>query len=379
MSFQEIALKWKIITEAIKCLCGSTSSLSSIGLVKATTSPWGTITSKKKATSTTMVTLPTLLFHLNYWCIYVITGSVREQTNQKPPFIQVATPPTTVRPPPATTAPTPPPPKSDTALQATTTECPPNVTTTASINRNNNNLLRKLASSHYQSYTTALTITIAVGCFLLLLNILIFAGIYHQRDRGKNDKKKKEELAEAGSCSSSSGEAYDGKSFESSRMNYEACRASYEMAKAECKSMANYIGEYSCEKKGLENVQLTELPLQEFSSSPHSAMKRAENSRSFQPPDVTSTTGQENRMVTSPSIPEPPPPPKNQPPVASVCNQTGILRPQGVPTTPGTAKKRVQIQEISVWLIFYTGGEKLLINESAIKCTLIKVSRYQRK
>lgn len=46
-----------------------------------------------------------------------------------------------------------------------------------------NTLLRKLASSHYQSYTTALTVTIAVGVFLLLLNILIFAGIYHQRDK----------------------------------------------------------------------------------------------------------------------------------------------------------------------------------------------------
>lgn len=124
---------------------------------------------------------------------------------------------------------------------------------------------------------------------------------------------------------------------------------SYEMSKSDSKAMSNYIGEYSCDKKMMESVQLTELPLQEFNSSPHSAMKRTENSRgqSCQPPDVTST-GQEPRMVTSPSIPEPPPPPKNQPPVVSVCNQTGILRPQGVPTTPGTAKKRVQIQEISV-------------------------------
>lgn len=240
--------------------------------------------------------------------VFIIAGSVREQTNQKPPYIKVQTPPTTFRPPPATTPPTPPPPKSDTALQATTTECPPNGTTTAPIsNKNNNNLLRKLASSHYQSYTTALTITIAVGCFLLLLNIMIFAGIYHQRDRGKSNKKKKEELVEAGSCSSSSGEAYEAKCFESSRMNYEACKTSYEMSKAECKAM--YIGEYSCDKKMMESVQLTELPLQEFNSSPHSAMKRTESSRgqSCQPPDVTSI-GQEPRMVTSPSIPEPPPP-----------------------------------------------------------------------
>lgn len=191
-----------------------------------------------------------ILNRLSYLIVFL--GSVREQNNQRPSF---ATPPTTtLRPTPATTSSTPPPPKSDTALQATTTECPPNSTImVAGSNKNNNNLLRKLASSHYQSYTTALTVTIAVGCFLLLLNILIFAGIYHQRDRGKSKKKKKEELAEAGSCSSSSGEGYDSKSLESSRLNYEACKASYELSRTECKTMSNYIGEYSCDKKSLEN------------------------------------------------------------------------------------------------------------------------------
>lgn len=128
---------------------------------------------------------------------------------QKPSHIHVIgvqQPQTTARSFAATTTPTPLPPKSDTALQATTTECPPNNSIAVSTNKNinSNNLLRKLASSHYQSYTTALTVTIAVGCFLLLLNILIFAGIYHQRDRGKK-KDKKKELSETGSCSSSSG------------------------------------------------------------------------------------------------------------------------------------------------------------------------------
>lgn len=278
--------------------------------------------------------------------IYFFIGSVREQTNQKPSFIHPPSPSTTVRPSP--TPSTPAPPKSDTALQATTTECPPNNTLAITTNTkaaNNNNLLRKLASSHYQSYTTALTVTIAVGCFLLLLNILIFAGIYHQRDRGRAKKKKKEELAEAGSCSSSSGEGYDAKT-----LSYEQCKSAYEMSSFECKS--NYI----VEKKLLENVQMTELPLQEFNSSPQSALKRMESMRHHHhhhPPDVTaSTTSQEGQSAdvaaTSPSIPEPPPPPKNQPP-ATVCNQAGgILRPHGQPTTPGTMKKRVQIQEISV-------------------------------
>ncbi|KYB27420.1 neuroligin-1 [Tribolium castaneum] len=265
-------------------------------------------------------------------------GSVRPQTKEKPPLVHViAAPPpaTTVRVPPATTSLPPPPPKSDTALQATTTECPPNNTIIVpSVSKNNNNLLRKLASSHYQSYTTALTVTIAVGCFLLLLNIVIFAGIYHQRDRSKN--KKKEELAEAGSCSSSSGENYD-KAFESRQISYECGgKSPYEISRGSFKT--SYGGEFSCDKR-LE-VQMTELPLQEFNSSPPPA-KRIES----YPPDVTSTN-QEKPPVTSPGIPEPPPPPKGQPPAA--CNQTGILRAQGAPTTPGTMKKRVQIQEISV-------------------------------
>lgn len=297
---------------------------------------------------------------------------VRPQSMQKPTLVHAIGPP----PPPTTfrtitsTSPTPMPPKSDTALQATTTECPPNssmaissVTSTKSIN--GNNLLKRLASSHYQSYTTALTVTIAVGCFLLLLNILIFAGIYHQRDRGRNTfgDKKKEELAEAGSCSSSSGEGYETKSMSS---QYEPrkydCKSSYELSRVgsfkcessnygECKS-SNYVSvaEYSYEKRPLE-PQLSELPLQEFKSSPPGGVKRIEG-QIVRPPSYSSDVpasdkgGDEQKLATSPNIPEPPPPPKSQAP--TVTNQTGILRGQNAPTTPGTMKKRVQIQEISV-------------------------------
>lgn len=272
---------------------------------------------------------------------------------QKPTFIHALSPPTTTttqRPVSATTT-TPPPPKSDTALQATTTECPPNNTVQASTNKNfnNNNLLKKLASSHYQSYTTALTVTIAVGCFLLLLNILIFAGIYHQRDRGNKKKKKQKELLETGSCSSSSGENYDkqGSYDVVHQMAYDSCK-NYEMSRGnnfECKSVPNYIGEYSCEKRTLGEVQMTEISLQDFKCSP---VKRKEShDNSSMPPDVTSIGNQNDQGVNSPTIPEPPPPPKNQPPTI-LCNQAGILRSHGVPTTPGTMKKRVQIQEISV-------------------------------
>ncbi|KAF7993013.1 hypothetical protein HCN44_005794 [Aphidius gifuensis] len=46
-------------------------------------------------------------------------------------------------------------------------------------------LLQRLASRHYYSTTTALAITVGVGCILLVLNMLIFAGIYYQRIRDK--------------------------------------------------------------------------------------------------------------------------------------------------------------------------------------------------
>ncbi|CAG7826563.1 unnamed protein product [Allacma fusca] len=42
-------------------------------------------------------------------------------------------------------------------------------------------LVRQLAASHYHSYGTALGVTIGVGCCLLLLNLLIFLAIYHQK------------------------------------------------------------------------------------------------------------------------------------------------------------------------------------------------------
>lgn len=41
-------------------------------------------------------------------------------------------------------------------------------------------LLERLATRHYYSYTAALGVTVGVGCLLLVLNMLIFAGIYYQ-------------------------------------------------------------------------------------------------------------------------------------------------------------------------------------------------------
>lgn len=77
---------------------------------------------------------------------------------------------------------------------AETTECVPNATTEEDIDENmiigddgeeDGELLQRLATRHYYSYTAALGVTVGVGCLLLVLNMLIFAGIYYQRDRDR--------------------------------------------------------------------------------------------------------------------------------------------------------------------------------------------------
>lgn len=302
---------------------------------------------------------------------------------------------------------------------------------------NNQNLLRRLASSQYQSYTTALTVTIAVGCFLLLLNIIIFAGIYYQREKRANDAKRKEELTEVENhCSSLT--------------SLDKC--SKTSRKSSLQSVAGFtgqtsnFGEYNCydeklkmnEKRALADICSVELPLKDFDCSPtgesisdslcketfkNTVLNRSQDNLVLYPPiynspplstsDPCSSNGgsstnhfhhhhlhhhqtlnnsgrqtptshhhhhfhsqQQQQLLSHPSPPEQcnqstqseqptsqdvgttvnendvelqsvgvpgaPPPPR----IGATFQGVGILR--GGPSTPGTTKKRVQIQEISV-------------------------------
>lgn len=58
------------------------------------------------------------------------------------------------------------------------------------------------------SYTAALGVTVGVGCLLLVLNMLIFAGIYYQRERSK--RKTRRPRCSNGSTSSSHDSPIDG-------------------------------------------------------------------------------------------------------------------------------------------------------------------------
>ncbi|XP_017760218.1 PREDICTED: neuroligin-1-like [Eufriesea mexicana] len=246
-----------------------------------------------------------------------------------------------------------------------TTECTPNATlatTVATTSRTMqhpnlgpgpNNLLRKLASSHYQSYTTALTVTIAVGVFLLLLNILIFAGIYHQRDRNSSGSsgglssafgdKKKEELLEAG-CSGI--EVSSGKQRLSSLNLMDSPSSSPPPHKAKlAQELELQLQEFQCSpppgggKRVLEPPLYTRSPCVQRTRTPSPCVD-ATTARMDDDDDGDSSSDDNDDE----NLPEPPPPPKAPAPNVNL-SCPGILRQPG---TPGSAKKRVQIQEISV-------------------------------
>ncbi|XP_070498359.1 uncharacterized protein Nlg2 [Chironomus tepperi] len=334
-------------------------------------------------------------------------GKVRLQRLERPTVIKISAPLTTVTPKHKTEK-TPSP-----LMPSLTTECPSNTTIVPTLaatrphqnqdNNSNNSLFRRLTSnSQYQSYATALTVTIAVGCFLLLLNVFIFAAIYYQREKRATYTKKKEELTEAEHHHSSSSPSLERYQQKGSR-------------KSSLQSVSGTtFGEYSCydekirckEKRALVDLCTVELPMQDYKYSPPCGSTTGSIRRSITPDNyvnkhtmMDTTTTQDsytilptystpqindtNNLVTYRSVIVPKaelcnqatqadsPPrvhdastivdendqdlnpisdlPVDIPPPPRSSLQSGILR-QGTnaPTTPGTAKKRVQIQEISV-------------------------------
>lgn len=57
------------------------------------------------------------------------------------------------------------------------------VTHNQAVNNTQTQDVANLEVAGYTAYSTALSVTIAIGCSLLILNVLIFAGVYYQRDK----------------------------------------------------------------------------------------------------------------------------------------------------------------------------------------------------
>ncbi|KPI93882.1 Neuroligin-1 [Papilio xuthus] len=264
-------------------------------------------------------------------------------------------------------------PKPSPAPPVISTECPPNATV-APVHPDDA-LLRRLASSHYQSYTAALTVTIAVGCFLLLLNVLIFAGIYHQR--GSRPRRSKDDLGEAGSSSSSDNydgkldyeiRAYDGKGFGFDCKSAHVSRSS--SSKYDLRTLSDCgeptFGEYSCYDEK-HRAACNSLPDVSVGSAIEAGsvvcidtqkpdIQKVEGR--MQPDPIGRTSTFEPRVVDSSTQVKFGPVPdsevtsdSNGDSEAGAAGGSGILRApptNSTPVPPGIMKKRVQIQEISV-------------------------------
>lgn len=61
--------------------------------------------------------------------------------------------------------------------------------TTSSHSVNSTSDSNAFEAAGYAAYSTALSVTIAIGCSLLILNVLIFAGVYYQRDKTRLEVK----------------------------------------------------------------------------------------------------------------------------------------------------------------------------------------------
>ncbi|CAD6227475.1 GSCOCT00001162001.2-RA-CDS [Cotesia congregata] len=57
------------------------------------------------------------------------------------------------------------------------------------VHNTSSDTLASLDAAGYAAYSTALSVTIAIGCSLLILNVLIFAGVYYQRDKTRLEVK----------------------------------------------------------------------------------------------------------------------------------------------------------------------------------------------
>ncbi|KAJ8686523.1 hypothetical protein QAD02_022317 [Eretmocerus hayati] len=266
----------------------------------------------------------------------------------------------------------------------------PNNTQQSNFGIGPNNLLRKLASSHYQSYTTALTVTIGVGVFLLLLNILIFVGIYHQRDKGGSStmevdpcsldgggttgtsgSSKKDDLLEMG-CSVSGSTSASHLLIRQQQRGYhlqqrpespqsDSAASSGASSGLSCSvglvSTASVLSSASARTKLHHQHHLQQQqhrhsvhheyeaygdPMPSIGGGYYCSSPRA---RTPSPCIDATMAAALQHIEDEDDLPEPPPPPKSPAPHQSSQLCPGILRQPG---TPASAKKRVQIQEISV-------------------------------
>ncbi|CAH1781719.1 unnamed protein product [Owenia fusiformis] len=233
------------------------------------------------------------------------------------------------KPPPFPSSPTPPPRR--TRPSKTTKHHPPNDRPNSTINktlpptsptpRYTPPTIKKKAPQKEKDNKLSLSITIAVGCSLLFLNILIFAGLYYQKDKRRQREKEKEMQAQ-----------------------YE-CDVDFEK-------------ERDIQQPGMVHSQLLHSPGSPGSPTVHSPLVRASPSpNKTMNIGVTDTTDSgslpspppnyltQNHHVTT--LPPPPPPANGSPIYNAPGNQyiSNTIHPPGIPVIPPQPPSRSHSRE----------------------------------
>ena len=121
------------------------------------------------------------------------SGPVRPSCSKSPRVRVVTAPPTTE--PPATT---PTPPAAPTSPSAPTSPAP---VTTQSLHTISRSHEPGTPSDGGWTYSTVLSVTVTIGCSLLVLNLLIFAGMYYQRKKYEESRKRFQSSAQPSTVS----------------------------------------------------------------------------------------------------------------------------------------------------------------------------------
>ena len=192
----------------------------------------------------------------------------------------------------------------------------------------NSTLWHLMTSRQFEKYTTALTITIGVGCFLLLLNFFIFAGIYRQRESNARVRAKRRKKSQPHSPTEH--HLIQGKFLDPMPIRYNP------------EPSTSYANECNLSLKQFETSTQVINAAKPTTATVSAECSVGYTTESFE--NESDLTDDSPSIKISPSIPEPPPPPRTLPPT---CYQN-VTKQSTSQQILASTKKRVQIQEIAV-------------------------------
>lgn len=206
------------------------------------------------------------------------------------------------------------------------------------VSNSSTDTLASLEAAGYAAYSTALSVTIAIGCSLLVLNILIFAGVYYQRDKTRLEIKSLQQQRGLSSFEGGSGKHYPG----SASVIVDVTRDASTMISNESLPRSS--------SPAIQHHPMATLPRHHImpAATPrvpaHINATLPRNISSARSADPQTTASPPNGSVTlHMSLPRPPPPPRTKSPPESQPLLTGNHLMQNTTTPTNLPKSALKV------------------------------------